>query len=281
MAETEDFRPGRGAETGARPGSVGLRLRSAREVAGLSLADISARTRIPQRHLSALEDGRFADLASATYAIGFARAYARSVGLDEARIAAEVRAEIASEEPDRPRPPTFEPGDPARVPGPRLAWLAALAAIVLAVAVFVFWRSYLSPSASLAELSPEQSATPGGTTPAAAPSGAPRTAAAAAGPVVFTALEPGIWVKFYDASGQQLMQKQMARGETYAVPPEAQGPQVWTGRPDALAITVGGRPVPPLADRQTIVKNVPVSAAALLARGSRPPSPTPAAGPRP
>ena len=273
MADTE-------ALTTAVPGSAGERLRAAREAAGLSLTDVSARTRITPRHLSAVEEGRFADLASATYAIGFARAYARCVGLDEAPIVAAVRTEIASGEPERPRPPTFEPGDPARVPGPRLAWIAATGALLLGIAVFVFWRSYLAPSATLSELVPEPSAAPAAT-PGALPSGPPRApAAAAVGPVVFTALESGIWVKFYDASGTQLMQKQMAQGETYAVPPDAQGPQVWTGRPDALSITIGGKPVAPLADRQTVVRDVPVSAAALLARGV-PAAPTPASPPAP
>ena len=59
----------------------------------------------------------------------------------------------------------------------------------------------------------------------------------------------------------------MAQGETYTVPADVQGPMVWTGRPDALAITVGGRPVPKLAEQQRVMKDVPVTAAALLARG--------------
>ena len=96
-------------------------------------------------------------------------------------------------------------------------------------------------------------------------------AARPTGPVVFTATEERIWVKFYDADGSQLMQKQMARGETYTVPADANGPQVWTGRPDALTITVGGRTVPKLAEREAIVRDVPVTAEALLARNAASP----------
>ncbi len=84
--------------------------------------------------------------------------------------------------------------------------------------------------------------------------------------MVFTALEDGIWVKFYDAKGSQLMQKQMAMGESYTVPGDAAGPQIWTGRPDALAITIGGKAIAPLARSEQVMKDVPVSAAALLAR---------------
>jgi hypothetical protein len=72
------------------------------------------------------------------------------------------------------------------------------------------------------------------------------------------------------------MQKEMARGERYVVPADANGPQLWTGRPDALAITIGGRAVPKLAAEEQVMRDVPVSAAALRAR-ARPaaqPSPT-------
>jgi hypothetical protein len=102
--------------------------------------------------------------------------------------------------------------------------------------------------------------------------------------VTFTALAPGIWVKFYDRNGAQLMQKQMAIGESYTVPADAQGPMLWTGRPDALAIAIGGRPVPKLSEEQRTVKDVPVTAAALLARPPRaaaPPSAAASAAPPP
>ena len=37
--------------------TAGLRLRRAREAAGLSLDDVAARTRVPTRHLDAMERG--------------------------------------------------------------------------------------------------------------------------------------------------------------------------------------------------------------------------------
>ncbi|MEO6093765.1 MAG: helix-turn-helix domain-containing protein [Novosphingobium sp.] len=247
---------------------MSARLRAARVAAGLSLADIAARTRIAARYLEAIEEGRFGDLASHTYVIGFARAYARTVGLEEREIAAAVRAELAAGEgPPRPHAVTFEPGDPARVPRPRLAWLAAFGALAVALAVIVLWRSFYSPEASLNELVPGPSAT--GSVAAVLPQAkAPSAAvaAAAAGPVAFTALEANIWVRFTDGSGKRLMEKQMALGESFTIPADADGPKVRTGRPDALRITVGGREVPRLAAKPVNVKDVPVSAAALLAR---------------
>jgi len=258
---------------------VGARLRNARSVAGLSRADIAARTKIAERHLQAIEEGRLADLASRTYAVGFSRTYARAVGLNEKEIADAVRSELdAGQTHWEPQLPTFEPGDPARVPPSRLAWLAALAALLIAVALFFVWRSLYDPAISLPDLAEPE---PEATATAAAQSASPAPAGAAAavptgGVVVFTALEPDIWVKFYDAAGNQLFQKQMAQGESYSVPPEANGPMVWTARPDALAITVGGKPVPMLGDKPVKMKDVPVTAAALLARPPAPPA-TPAA----
>lgn len=256
---------------------VAERLRAAREAAGLTLEQIAAETRIPQRHLALIEAGDFAALPARTYAIGFSKSYAREVGLDEDEIGEDVRAELAGLDAPTSRIATFEPGDPARVPGGNILWVAAAAVAALLVVGYFGYNSLFAPAAELPSLLPEEQPTQ------AAVQKRPPAAAqpAGTGPVVFTALEDGVWVKFYDASGAQLMQKQMARGETYTVPATAQGPQLWTGRPDALAITIGGRQVPRLATAEGIMKDVPVTAAALL--GRRPvmasPAPTGAATP--
>ncbi len=257
--------------------SVGTRLRRAREAAGMSLADVSARTKIAERHLLSVETDNHGALASRAYVVGFARSYARVVGLDEKVIAAAVRDSMGgaghSSSSDRHQIDSFEPGDPGRVPSTRLAWLAAALALATVLAGFVYWRSYYVPAQALPDLTsnPTPSAAPTASAAAAVPQ--PVNGTAVNGAVVFTALEPNIWVKFYNSSGQQLMQKQMALGETYTVPADAAGPMIWTGRPDALQITVGGKPVPKLAETEGRIKDVPVSAAAILARTSAPAAP--------
>jgi transcriptional regulator with XRE-family HTH domain len=247
---------------------VGDRLREARERAGMTLQQLSADTRIPERHLILIEKGDFAVLPAKTYATGFARSYARAVGLDERAITEEVRAELAANEGgDRYRAASFEPGDPARIPSRGLALFSMFALILLIAGGVMFYNRVLAPGSGPGSLLEEQrlaqqaAARNAKRAPAAA-----AVPAAATGPVVFTALEDGLWVKFYDGSGAQLMQKQMAKGESYTVPAEATGPQVWTGRPDALAITVGGKAVPKLAEAEGIMKDVPVTAQALLDR---------------
>lgn len=262
---------------------VGDRLRMGREAAGMTLAQLSAETRIPERHLVLMEKGDWAALPAKTYATGFARTYAKVVGLDDRAIVTDVRAELAANHGgDRGRVQTFEPGDPARVPSRGLALLSLLALVLLAAGGIAFYTRVLSPGEGPPSLLDEQRVAEAAA--AKHKAAGPQASAAAAqpaanAPVVFTALEDGVWVKFYDAGGAQLMQKQMAKGESYTVPAQATGPQVWTGRPDALAITVGGKPVPKLAEREGIMKDVPVTAAALLARGQPAPAAAPTAGP--
>ena len=244
--------------------TVGARLRRAREQAGLGVPALAAQTRISQRQIEAIEASDFAALPGRTYAVGFSRSIARAVGLDEAEVAAATRAELTQQQGEVLRRPvqTFEPGDPARVPSARLTWLA-LAGVALAVLLgIVFLPSLFSPAGSLPSILPsDQPGSPAG-------SAIPPAAPTAAGAVVFTALQPGVWVKFYDAVGTQLLQKELAQGESYTVPAGQGEVLLRTARPDQLAITVGGQPVPKLSDVQQTMKDVPVSAAALLARGT-------------
>jgi len=259
------------------PQSVGDRLREAREARQLTLAQVAAETRIPQRHLQTIEAGDFAALPARTYAISFAKNYARMVGLDQDEVADEVRAELDAQDPSpRHRPAGFEPGDPARVPSRTLGWISVIAVVLVLAGLFAFARTFFAPAVELPSLVDQQKAEQAEQATRQRATPPPAAQAPAGGEVVFTALAPGIWVKFYDANGLQLMQKQMALGERYVVPAEAEGPQLWTGRPDALSITVGGRPVAKLAEEERTMRDVPVSAEALLAR---PPSPAPAASP--
>jgi len=246
---------------------VGARLRNAREAAGMTRADIAGITKIPERQLIALEDGNYAALPARTYATGFARSYARAVGLNEEAILKSVREELhgTPTRSEKPNTTTFEPGDPARIPS-RLVAGIALAVVVVLVIGIAFWRSRAHPVSDLPSILPSDAPMVAGS--AAPPSPAASSLPAANGPVVFTAQAPDVWVRFYDASGKDLLQKHMAEGESFTVPADAVDPKLRTGRPDALAITIGGHAVAKLADKQMMMDAVPVSAAALLARSS-------------
>lgn len=253
--------------------TAGHILARARAAQGLTRAQIAELTKIPERLLLAIEENNFAALPARTYAVGFSRNYARALGIDEAEVTRLVRAELdgAPAEPSL-RAATFEPGDPARIPSSAFAWLAGILALGVVIAGLIFWRSYYSPAAEL----PPIVADPAPTQPAASATSA---VSAGAGQVVFTALEPGVWVKFYDAGGQ-LLQKELAQGESYAVPTNSNGPMLWTARPQALAVSIDGKPVPKLSETQVTLKDVPITAAALLARPAHP-AMLPVAGPVP
>ena len=267
MENVENQGPSEGlanAAAGSSSSTVGATLRRAREAAGLSLAQIAVQTRIAERHLSAIEEDRLGDLAARTYAVGFSRTYARALGLDEKAIAEQVRRQLDAEGAREPVVvPHFEPGDPARVPSLRLAWVAAAGAIVVIAVLLVFWSNYLSPEGKLPDLTSD--------TPSAAPSAAAPQAPAPApqptnGPVVLTASVDGVWLRVTDTTGK-LVEKTLKQNESWTVPQSAQAPQLRLGRPDGLAITVGGKAIAPLATKPMVMSGVSLVPADLLARG--------------
>jgi cytoskeleton protein RodZ len=262
--------------------SPGVLLARAREAAGKTRAQIAAQTRISERQIEAIEQDRFADLPSRTYAIGFSRTYAKAVGLDGTAITAMVREELGRQQPEYVSRPAqaFEPGDPARLPGSRVAWFAAGGLALVLLAGFAFWPNLFAPGGSLPSLLPRETPVPVvKASPAPAPAAMPTD-----GPVVFTATRDKVWVRFADAQGQQLLQKELALGESWTLPTGLPGVTLTTARPDGLAITVGGRAVPPLSASQQLMRDIPVTGAALLARGNASPAasdPAAANAPRP
>ncbi|MFM7376624.1 MAG: helix-turn-helix domain-containing protein [Erythrobacter sp.] len=246
-----------------RPGDA---LRAAREAMRVDLPHVAAETRIPLRHLEAIEAGRFEDLPSRTYAIGFSRTYAKAVGLDPAQITEAVRVELADGSMRRTVPASgMEPGDPARLPTSGLVWAAAAAVLLLAIGAFAFYRTHYGAGAEPGSLLPPEPAATATAPVAAAPTPA---APVLGGPVVLTAREDGIWVRLYEEGGERLTERTLARGETLEVPPTARDPRINTGRPDALDITIGGQPVARLSDRPETISGAAVSAAALIARSA-------------
>lgn len=263
-----------------RPGTL---LRRAREEKGMTLGEVAEMTRVAQRQLEAIERSDFGSLPGTPYAVGFARAYARAVGADEVAVARGVREELGTMEATD-RYEAFEPVDPARIPPRNLAWIAAAIALILAVG-YAVWRTQFfaaSTDQEISDLSNRASERP--TSPEQAVRNIPSAPQITSGPVVLTALND-VWLRIYDQSGERLYEGQMEKGGSYTVPPQANNPMILTGRPDALAVTVGGKPVAPLGPADRTIADVPVSAAALLARGpadDQGPAPisTPATAPR-
>ncbi len=250
--------------------TVGEKLKSSRESKGYSLSDIAQRTRIPLRHLEAIERSEYTSLPGSTYTIGFAKAYARTTGLNDGEIANELRAELAQGNYGSHQSPSqsYEPADASRVPSLRMAWVAAGVAALLVTLYFV-WRSFaLSPSVP----EPAQVAEETAVGAEGVQNKAGETAQAAIDPkgqVTLTATDV-VWVRVYDADKKRLFEKEMQAGEKFDVPADAKNPMINTGRPQAINVTIGGKAVPTLGAPDLAISDVGISAAALLAREATP-----------
>jgi hypothetical protein len=146
-----------------------------------------------------------------------------------------------------------------------LAWTAAIVALLI-LGGYALWRASWRDTAdappAVAASQPAR-ATPqptAGPTPAAAPT---------TGPEVLTPTD-SVWLRSRDASGKRLYEREMAAGETYTVPADANGPTIMTGRPNVIRVTVGGVEVPPLGEPEKRIKDVGISAEALRARAAAP-----------
>lgn len=267
----------------ATPVLVGAQLRAAREEQGQSLEDIGRLTRVPVRHLVQIEEGRLEGLPAAPYSAGFVKAYARAVGLDPVSLSHDFRAEFESANRNTPRIAyaPYEPADPVRLP-PRLLAIVAVVIAVLLIGAYGIWRSGMltgngpDARARLAAAGDDgnttTATTPGAPTPVAAPVAAP----IAGGAVQLTALQP-VWFEVTDrGSGTRLFTGVLDQGKTYDVPATAADPVIRTGRPEAIGVTVGGRPVAALGEPAHTISNVSLKADALAAHPA-PAGTTPAA----
>lgn len=242
--------------------SVGETLRAAREHQGLSLAEIAGRTRVPQRHLEAIEAGSYGALPSPTYATGFVKAYARAVGVDEVALGRQLRGELANQ----PRAAEYQPyaaPDPARVPSRGLAIVSLGVFLAFAVLAGLWYSGMLgrdsAPVTAVAATDP------------AAPAGAPTATPVAVQPVppsggqVSLQVVDRAWVRVHDGD-RTLYIGEMTPGERFDVPADAQNPLIDVGRPEQLRISLNGSALPPLPESGRAVKNLRISAEAVAAR---------------
>ena len=91
----------RAQDGGATAGTLGQRLRRAREQRHISLREISDHTRISMRHLEAIEADDYKALPGGIFNRSFIKAYAKQVGFDE-REALELYARTAREHGESP-----------------------------------------------------------------------------------------------------------------------------------------------------------------------------------
>src|SRR2546428_5631370 len=120
-------------------------LREARQRRGLTLQQLAERTKIPVRHLDALEHNEFAALPGGMYRRAHLCAYADAVGVD--RSVALACLDRALEE----AAPPSTPGVQASVPSPMIAGgpsrvsIAAGVAVTTAVIALAMWARQPAP----------------------------------------------------------------------------------------------------------------------------------------
>ena len=260
--------------------SVGERLRRAREARGLTLEDIATQTRVPIRHLRAIEDSNWSELPAVTYTVGFGRSYANAVGLDGSEIGRELRGELG----DGVRGPTvspavYAPPDPARVPSRSLAWVAGLLLVVL-VAAYLFWRSSLDDQDVTAQPAPAPSEQPA-EAPQPQPQAGPPAQNLAGQPVTLVATQD-VWMHISDAANnRRLYFGTLKGGERFQVPTDAARPVlVLTTNPQNLRATIGEQDRGPIAPARRRMTNQSLLAAD-LASSLQPGQPGAAAPPGP
>jgi cytoskeleton protein RodZ len=251
------------------PKTAGEALRAARDAQGLSLDDVSMRTRVPTRHLEAIERGDWTALPSRTYAVGFGRAYARAVGLSDVAIANQVRQEVSRIGPRQPEYTPYEMADPTRVPSRGIAVVAAGIALALLILGGLWFASMRYAGGG------DGGGDGAGTTPAANAVVASVPAATApvppptpSGGQVTLAATDDVWLRVYDAADKTLFIGNMKAGDRFDVPADATDPKINVGRPDKLAVTLNGSAVPPLGDGSRPIKDVQVSGDAIRQRMS-------------
>ena len=120
--------------------SIGATLASARRHAGLTVAEVSQRTRVGETIIQGIEQDRYAACGGDVYARGHIRAIAEAVGTDPTALIEEFDERWGSS-PEIAAADVLRPSIPLRKrERRRVRWTAALAVVVLAVLGFASYK---------------------------------------------------------------------------------------------------------------------------------------------
>jgi cytoskeleton protein RodZ len=121
-------------------------LKAARERRGVSLPHVSNTTKIPLRHLEALERGDLSVIPEGPYRRGEVRAFAQAVGMDPGVAIARLEEALKACEPPPEEPPPAPAPTVATVAWPLIP--AALVAAMVAVLAVTIWSREASVARS-------------------------------------------------------------------------------------------------------------------------------------
>lgn len=236
---------------GGGAGSLGERLRLARQQRGISLREISDHTRISMRYLEAIEADDYKLLPGGIFNRSFVKAYARHVEFDE-REALELYARTAREHGESPddvptspqRSRIYTDGDTQRSP----LWTAFLSAVILGILILGvyaglhFYRR--TENASTNAAGPAQPSAPAqNNAPAPTPTAAaPGTTGVAQGFQIQVKAKEEVWLD-PRVDDQRLPNFTLKAGETREFTPQRLLSLRYSkSKLDALEVSVNGRP---------------------------------------
>jgi cytoskeletal protein RodZ len=231
--------------------SIGETLAEARRESGLTIAQVSQRTRVRESIIRAIEQDDFSPCGGDFYARGHIRSIARVVGTDPAPLIREYDSE---------HPPAamsaaevFEPTTPIKIREPRRRFPVGILAIVILLGVIGYGAYYLvhtrdgghPAAASTPTVSPAVTATPSAAsspTPTPSPTATHKPAKPEA-VIVLTAAQD-CWVELTGSGGKQVYQGIVSAGKTMTWK-EKQKVSLVIGNPPGIKLTVDGKTVKP------------------------------------
>ena len=230
--------------------SIGETLADARRQSGLTIAQVSQRTRIRESIVRAVEQNDFSPCGGDFYARGHIRSIAECVGVDAAPLIREYDSDhhpagISAAE-------AFSPTTPIKIREPRhRRFPVGVLAIVVVLAVIGYFSYRLVDShsghaaaAPASTVTPVATATPKASSPSAAPS---PTATHPAGPpeavIVLTASQD-CWVNMTLPGGHQIYQGTILAGNSKTWK-EKHKVSIVIGNPPGTQIKVNGKIIKP------------------------------------
>ena len=235
--------------------SIGEVLATARREAGMTIMQVSQRTRIRETIVRGIEQDDFSGCGADFYARGHIRAIARTVGVDPEPLVREYDSSHGAPQAGTAGhgAPHAGPAAGASQPGPvrsrerrRLSWSVALVVVLAAVAAVVIYRLVASGPARgaaagarrphvtaprAARAHPAAKKTPA---PPAAPSGAPDLT------ISLTAVREPCWVDLTTSSGATIFQSIVYPG-TSKTWKQRRAVTLEIGNPAAITLTVNGK----------------------------------------
>jgi cytoskeletal protein RodZ len=207
--------------------SIGATLAAARRHAGLTVADVSQRTRVREIIIQGIEHDDYAACGGDFYARGHIRAVAEAVGTDPAPLIEEFDERWKSS-PELTAAEVFQPSMPLRKrERRRIRWTGMLAVLVLAVLGFAIYKAVAGVGKSGPPAAASSHPAHGGR-PTAAPSITPSvqgstaqpspTVTASASPVTEQALAPASVAAFGPGGGDDAQQATLAVSGNPATP---------------------------------------------------------------